>query len=429
MGMWVEGVDDIAIGAADAKSIAAGTPVDERTIWRMALTRTSGIGIGYSKKLILAFGDAAGIFKASQQQLQDAGLPEKLAQAVFEFDAWAELEAEAALLAAKGIRPIYFTDPDYPQRLLSIADAPPLLYFRGNADLNAKKTLAVVGTRAANHYGRQVVAQILTQLRPAAPLIISGLAIGIDAAAHKASIENGLPTVGVLAHGQGTIYPRENKQLSEDMLEKGGLLTSYAYSAGAERHNFPMRNRLVAGLCDALIVVESGLEGGSLLTVGDVRSLGKPIFAVPGRLGDLRSQGCNRLIQQGVARLLTSGEQVAAEMGWTWPAGGTGVQATLAFESAGASFESAGVSFESAGASFEPGGADTPEGRLLRLIREKESPGIDELILYSGLDASVVALVLLQLELQGVITVLPGKRYSANVCLSGEPLSAVPVIG
>ena len=397
--MWREGeYIGISIGAANPKSIATGTPVDERTIWRMALTRVPGIGVAYTKKLIAALGDAAGIFKASQKELRAAGLPEKLAQAVFEFDAWAELEAEAALLAAKDIRLIYFTDTDYPQRLLSIPDAPPLLYYRGKADLNARKTVAVVGTRSANDYGRLATAQLIAQLRPVAPLIISGLAMGIDTAAHKVALDNDLPTVGVLAHGLATIYPKQNKRLSEDMVEKGGLLTSYSYSTRAERFTFPTRNRLVAGLCDALIVVESGHEGGSMVTVGHARSLGKPIFAVPGRLGDLRSQGCNRLIQQGVARLISSGEQLVAEMGWMWPAGGASVQSAMPFDSAGAS--------------SEPARKDSPEGRLVRLIEEKENPDIDELILFSGLDASVVALALLQLELRGMISVLPGKRYA-----------------
>jgi len=356
----------------------------------MALSRTHGIGVAYTKKLIAVFGDARGIFKASQKELQAAGLPEKLARAILEFDAWAQLEAEAAVLAAKGIRVYYFTDPDYPQRLLLLADAPPLLYYRGNADLNAKRIVAVVGTRYANDYGKKITAQLIAQMGPAAPLIISGLARGIDAAAHGAALENALPTVGVLGHGLATVYPPENRLLAETMVEKGGLLTSYAYSVKAERFNFPMRNQLVAGLCDALVVVETALEGGSMITIGHARSQGKSIFAVPGRLGDHQSRGCNQLIQQGVARLLSSGEQLAAEMGWMWPMEGAGVQATLA---------------------FGPARVDTPEDRLLKLIREKENPGTDELILYSGLDASVVALALLQLELRGAITVLPGKRY------------------
>lgn len=374
------------------------TPEAEQTIWRMALNGTPGIGVAYTKKLIAAFGDAAHIFHASQKQLHAAGLPVKLAIAITEFNAYDQVKAEAALLAAKGIRLIYFTDADYPQRLLSISDAPPLLYYRGNADLNAKKVVAIVGTRFAGDYGRQITAQLIAQLRPAVPLIISGLATGIDATAHQAAIKNQLPTIGVLAHGLKTIYPSQNKPLAEAMLANGGLLTSYHYSVKAEPYYFSARNRLVAGMCDALIVVETGLEGGSMITVGHARSLGKPIFAVPGRLGDFRSHGCNRLIQQGVARLLSSGDQLAAELGWTWPAGGTGVQTTLPFGAAR---------------------TDTPEDRLVRLIREKENPDIDELILCSGLDSSTVALTLLQLELQGTISVLPGKRYNANTAIAG----------
>lgn len=407
--MWREEEDDITITTPGTQRSSGQlqSSSGEQTIRRMALTRIHGIGIGYTKKLIAVFGDTAGIFKASQQQLQAAGLPEAPARAIVEFDGWEPLKAEAALLAAKGIRLLYFMDPDYPQRLLSLSDAPPILYYRGKADLNAKRIVAVVGTRSATDYGRRMTALLAAQLRPVAPLIISGLAMGIDAAAHKAAVDNGLPTVGVLAHGLSTIYPRENTRLSGEMLEKGGLLTSYTFGEKAERYNFPTRNRLVAGMCDALIVAETPLEGGSMLTVGHARSLGKPIFAVPGRLGDFRSQGCNRLIQQGVARLVSSGEQLAAEMGWMWPAAGAGVQAAMSFESAGASFQSAGACFETAR-------TGCPEDRLVRLIREKENPDIDELILCSGLDASVVALALLQLELRGAIAVLPGKRYTTT---------------
>ena len=367
----------------------------EQHIWRMALTRIPGIGAVSTKKLIAIFGEAAEVFRASRSALLSAGLSETSVQAILQFDAQDQLKTEYQWLVRNGVRLLYFTDPEYPQRLLSIAEAPPLLYYRGTADLNAKKIVAVVGTRTPDDYGIQMARELVAQLRPAAPLIISGLAYGIDAAAHRAALDSDLPTVGVLGHGFGKLYPAANTALSKEIVRQGGLLTSFAYHVTPERYNFPTRNAIVAGLCDALVVVQTSLKGGSLLTVGNARKFGKKIFAVPGRLSDERSVGCNRLIQQGIARLLSSGGQLAAEMGWTWPEGGKGAQASLDFET-------------------DEYAEDTPEGLLLRLIRGKETPDIDELIGCSHLDASVVALTLLQLELLGAITILPGKRYACR---------------
>jgi DNA processing protein len=393
--MWelLEQDSNIALEAS-AHTVAPGARIHtkEQNIWRMALTRIPGIGVVSMKKLITIFGEAAEVFRASRSALLSAGLSKESAQAILQFDAQDQLKAELQWLIRNGVRLLYFTDAEYPQRLISTAKAPPLLYYRGTADLNAKKIVAVVGTRNADEYGRQIARELIAQLRPADPLIISGLALGIDTAAHKAALENDLPTVGVLGHGFGKLYPAANAALSKAMVRQGGLLTSFAYHVTPERYNFPMRNTIVAGLCDALIVVQTRQEGGSMITVGLAQKFGKKIFAVPGRLSDSRSEGCNQLIRQGVAKLLCSGEQLAAELGWTWPEGGKGAQASLDF-----------------GADQRV--EDTPEGRLLQVIREKENPDIDELVLCSRLDASAVAMLLLRLELRGAIVALPGKRY------------------
>jgi DNA processing protein len=371
-------------------------PETEQAVWRVALTRIPGIGVASTKKLIAIFGDAACVFRASGNALRSAGISLESVQAIQNFDTLEELKAELQWLSRNRIRLLYFTDPEYPQRLLSIGDAPPLLYYRGNADLNAQKIVAVVGTRSADNYGKQTARQLIAQLQLVSPLIISGLALGIDAAAHEAALESKLSTVGVLGHGLGTIYPSNHTTLSAKMARSGGLLTSFAYNVKTERFNFPIRNAVVAGLCDALVVVQTGLKGGSLITVGLAQKYHKKIFAVPGRLWDVRSEGCNRLIQQGTAHLLSSGEQLAAEMGWSWPAGGVGSQASLTFETVE----------NGDGRSAVAGGS-----QLLQLIREKDCPDIDELVTCSHLDASAVALLLLQLELRGQVTVLPGKRY------------------
>lgn len=378
--MWESGENEVLTSEQEAQAV-----------WQIALTRLPGIGDKSTKKLIRVFGDAASIFRASKNKLVSAGLPERAVQPILTFDPGA-LKAELEWLRRNGIRLLFFTDRDYPQRLLLLPDAPPLLYYRGKADLNAQKILAVVGTRAASAYGRQMTTNLIRQLGPTGPLVISGLALGIDAAAHSAALANDLPTIGVLGHGLKSIYPPEHRSLAAAMVVKGGLLTSFPYHVTAERYQFPVRNKLVAGLCDALLVVETGLEGGGMLTVAEARRFGRKIFAVPGRSTDHQSAGCNALIRQGFATLISSGEELAAEMGWAWAAGHAGVQASLGF-----------------GQPAADGGA--PETRLLQLIREKVTPDIDELVACSGLDASTVALTLLQLELSGSIGVLPGKRY------------------
>ena len=401
--MWIERGETAELeiaGVSNEVTAKVNAQDQEQNIWRMALTRIPGIGVAYTKKLIAIFGDAAGVFQASGNALRLADIPPASIKAILNFNAREVLRTELQWLGRNGIRLLYFTDPEYPQRLLSITDAPPLLYYRGNADLNAQKTVAVVGTRSADIYGKKATEHLIAQLGPVSPLIISGLAWGIDAAAHEAALKSKLPTVGVLGHGLGMLYPSDHATLSAKMVKNGGLLTSFAYNVKAERFTFPIRNAIVAGLCDALVVAQTGLKGGSLITVGFAQRYNKKIFAVPGRLSDHRSEGCNRLIQQGTARLLSSGEQLAAEMGWSWPAGGVGSQQSLTLEAA-------------------ENGNSQAETRLLQLIRQKDCPDIDELVICSHLDASAVALLLLQLELRGKVTVLPGKRYVASVAAAG----------
>jgi len=372
------------------------TLLEEETLYRLALTRTFNIGAASTKKLIGVFGDARSVFRAGEQALREAGARPDSAEAIVRFSGLAALEAELVLLEKKGIRVLFFTDKDYPSRLRTIHEAPPLLFYKGNADLNAKKIVAVVGTRIPSDYGREVTGQLVRQLAQPGMLIISGLALGIDAAAHRAALDHRLPTVGVLGHGFGHFYPRENRTLATAMLEDGGLLTSLPYSTKPEAHHFPDRNLIVAGLCDALLVVETARKGGSLLTVNEALRSQRQVFAVPGRIMESRSAGCNWLIQQNKATMLTSGEQLPAAMGWGWPEGGKGVQGTLRLSSAGADLTN-------------------PENRLLELLKQRDDLHIDEIAAGTGLSPSALALLLLNLELKGWVSALPGKRYKINV--------------
>lgn len=367
--------------------------MEEQALYQLALTRTPGIGPAYTRKLIGHFGDAASVFQAKKEKLL-AVLRKETAEAILGFCGHSRLKDELSQLKKNGVRILFFTDPAYPRRLNSFSDTPPLLFYQGNADLNAKNTLAVIGTRSPSDYGRQVTAQLIGQLSQPDLLLISGLALGIDAAAHTAALNNHLPTVGILGHGFQHLYPPENRTLAKAMLREGGLLTSFAYDTAPETFHFPMRNAVIAALSDAVLVVETGRKGGSLLTVNKALAYSRTLFALPGRVTDQRSAGCNWLIRQGKAQLLTSAEQLQATMGWKWPAGRTGIQGTLSLPS------------------LEPGMVS--EDRLLQLIKEKDSLSIDELTARSRLSPSTVALLLLNLELQGSIRALPGKRYKIN---------------
>jgi DNA processing protein len=376
------------------------TQFDEETLYRVALTRTKGIGGVYTKKLIGIFGDARSVFRARESALSKIGIGAEAAAAIVRFDGQAALETELLLLERKGIRVLFFTDKDYPGRLRELSDAPPLLFYKGNADLNAKSIVAVVGTRIPSDYGREVTARLIGQMAQPGMLIVSGLALGIDRAAHEAALTHRLPTVGVLGHGFGHLYPVENRALAVEMLEEGGLLTPYSYSVKPEAYHFPDRNLIVAALCDALLVVETARKGGSLLTVQQAIRLNRKVFAVPGRIMDTRSSGCNWLIRQNKATLLTSGEQLPAALGWSWPEAGVGAQGTLLLGSLQPS-------------STGPASMSR-EDSILRLLKQQDSMTIDEVAIRTELPPSALALLLLRLELKGVISALPGKRYRVS---------------
>jgi len=357
--------------------------------------RITGIGPANTRKLIGAFGNAAAVFRSSIPALIQTGISKESAVAIKNFHDDAAVNAELHQLKKKGIRPLFISDGDYPGKLRDLTEIPPLLFYKGNADLNAHKIVAIVGTRNPSEYGREVTRQLVRQMARPGLLIISGLALGIDAAAHRAALENLLPTIGILGHGLGHLYPPENVPLAKEMLSNGGLLTSYAYGDKPAAHQFPDRNKLIAALCDALVVVETGKKGGSMLSVSEARKYNRPIFAVPGRIMDTRSAGCNWLIRHDMATMLTSGEQISADLNWSWPQGGSGIQTALPLPSTATH-------------------TTAPEDKLLRLLKQNDSLGIDEISAESGISPSSLALLLLNLELTGLIRALPGKRYKFN---------------
>lgn len=226
--------------------------------------------------------------------------------------------AEMAFCQEHQIKVLTMGDEAYPQRLKECADAPIALFFRGNTDLNAGHVINIVGTRKVTQYGRDLISRFVSELRELCPetLIFSGLAYGVDIVAHRAALEKGFDTIGVLAHGLDEIYPRAHRETAISMIAQGGLLTEYFSHTKADKINFVRRNRIVAGCADATVIVESAAHGGGLITCGLARSYSRDVFAFPGAIGQPYSEGCNNLIRDNGAMLLTSAHDLVKAMGW-----------------------------------------------------------------------------------------------------------------
>ena len=295
------------------------TFADEQLRYRIALASVKGMNRLLAESLVELTGDVSAFFTLSQRELSDlTGWNSSL---------FSEVERGKALMAAAGevefirknnITPLFFTDADYPQRLLECDDAPLILYYKGNVSFQQPRVVSIVGTRHATPYGKNFVDTLVRDLADTCPdtLIVSGLAYGIDIAAHRAALRYGLPTVGVLAHGLNTIYPAQHRNTAVEMLGNGGLLTEYTSSQPTHRGFFLARNRIVAGVADAVVVVESGVKGGSLFTATIASDYHRDVFALPGRVGDISSMGCNNLIRQNKAALLTCADDLIEAMGW-----------------------------------------------------------------------------------------------------------------
>lgn len=233
-------------------------------------------------------------------------------------DAWQRAEAELRYDRSHGIEPLVMGDPRYPQRLKECDDAPLLLYYKGSTDLNAKRIICIVGTRKCTVYGQDMIRRFVADLRRLCPdvLIVSGLAYGVDIHAHRNALQQGLDTVGVLAHGLDYLYPQSHRADAEAMVRQGGLLTEFPVNTPADKKNFVRRNRIVAGMSDACILVESAAKGGGLITCDIARSYDRDVFAFPGRVGDEMSEGCNNIIRDNVAGLISSATDFVSAMGW-----------------------------------------------------------------------------------------------------------------
>lgn len=362
--------------------------MEDELLYQVALTMIPDLGALRARALLERFETAGSVFAAKKKEIASIqGIGEVSARSVKEWKGFAEAEHEIRFIEKNNIRPLFITDPCYPKRLLHCYDPPILLYYKGTADLNTGRILSIIGTRSHTEYGKQVTEQLIASLAQAQVSIVSGLAIGIDSIAHKAALQHALETVGVLGHGLDTLYPYQNRTLAKEMTEHGGLLTEFPSNTKPDKHHFPKRNRIVAGMADATIVIETASRGGSMITAELALGYHRDLFAVPGRTTDNRSSGCLQLIQQNKAILLTNGEQLLETMGWQEKKKPIKKQKELFVEL-------------------------TPEETILvNLLAEKEVLPIDALCLLSGLSSSRVAAAILNLEMQHLITMMPGKLY------------------
>lgn len=362
----------------------------DELIYQLALTLVPHIGDVQAKLLIQHFGAASAVFRARPDVLEKIeGIGSVRARSLHSFRDFALAEKEVRFMEKHGIRKLFLTDKDYPQRLHNCYDASTLLFYKGTADLNASKVLAIVGTRSSTEYGRQFTEKLVEELAAHEVLIISGLAYGIDAMAHKAALKNGLPTVGVVGHGLDTVYPYDHHGLAREMVKTGGGIVSEFFSGTEpDKHHFPLRNRIVAGLSDATVVVETKVEGGSMITAKLADGYNRDVFAVPGRTTDKVSSGCNHLIKYNKAILLTDADELLTVLGWKErKREKVKMQKELFIE------------------------LSAEEQQIIQLLQEKEQVHIDEINLRSGMSSSAIASAILNLEIQNVIKSLPGKMY------------------
>ncbi|MBC9913673.1 DNA-processing protein DprA [Chitinophaga varians] len=366
--------------------------MSQELLYQIALTRIPLIGDVIVRKLLETFGSAGDIFRARRRELECIETVGSVrANAIRSFRDFSAAEKEILFIEKYGIRALFCTDPEYPQRLHHCYDSPSLLYFKGAASLNTTRMVSVVGTRKPSSYGRRICRQLTEELAAAQVTVVSGLAYGIDILAHETALQAGTPTIGVLAHGLDRIYPAAHKGTAVAMMAQGGLLTDFMSGHLPDRQNFPKRNRIVAGICDATIVIESGLQGGSLITADLAGGYHRDVFCVPGRADDPQAAGCNHLIKNNKAMLITGAADVLQMMGWEEPSKPPVVQRELFLQ------------------------LSDNEQQLMQLFREKSPRHVEELYLLTGLTGSQVAEALFRLEMQSVLKSLPGQRYELIV--------------
>ena len=373
--------------------------MDQEIFYTMALTRLTNFNYQQALELYKAVGSAQLLFEHRNEIgdiIKDAS--PRLVEALKDWDeAMRRAECEMKFMEEHRIRALTLTSDDYPQRLTECPDAPIIIYYKGNADLNQEKIVSIVGTRHATQYGQDLIRRLVSELRGLCPqvLIVSGLAYGVDICAHREALANGYPTVGVLAHGLDQIYPYRHRETAAQMLNHGGLLTEFMSQTNADKPNFVRRNRIVAGMADAVILVESAAKGGGLITAEIAQSYARSVFAFPGNVGQPYSEGCNNLIRDNGAGLISSAEDFVKAMGWPTMKD-MPLWLTPSLCSAG-------------GAQITD--LTPEEEKIISLLKETNDLQLNIITVKTGIPIGRLTALLFELEMKGVVKPLAGGMY------------------
>lgn len=363
---------------------------DQELFYLLALLKVEGVGDIMAKKLLTHCGSAEAVFKTKTVQIAGIdGVGSVLLKNLKDKTVFEKAGRELEFIRADQINACYFQDENYPERLKHCIDSPVLIFTSGNIDLKNKKMISIVGTRQITSYGIDFCRKLIEDLVPLDPVIVSGFAYGVDIVAHQLAMENNLQTIGVLAHGLNQIYPKTHKRYISKMEEKGGFITEFWSSSNPDKEKFVRRNRIVAGMTEATIVIESADKGGSLITANLANDYNREVFAVPGRVTDRYSQGCNNLIKTQKANVLTSAADLIYGLNWDLESKPKSIQRQLFVELA------------------------PDEEIIYNFLIKSGKELLDIIALECNFPIFKISGILLNMELKGLIRPLPGKMFEA----------------
>ena len=367
--------------------------LDENLKYKIGITLIKGIGNTLAKNLIAYIGSVEGVFMEKQAVLSKIpGIGEMLSKEIVSQNVLARADEEIEFILKNKIKTYYYTDRDYPFRLKECSDSPLVLFSKGNCDLNKGKFVGVVGTRNATEVGKENCKKLIFDLAASQPnaVIVSGMAYGIDICAHKAALDAGLTTIGVVGHGLDRLYPAAHRPTAVKMMPNGALLTEYLSQTNPDRQNFVQRNRIIAGMSDAIVVVESAAKGGALITAEVGNDYNRDVFAFPGRVGDEWSAGCNALIKNNKASLMESADDILRFMNWEKQDAGVApiIQTALFLD------------------------LSDEEQEIVSTLRQyADGIQLNQLSIQLAKPISKLSSQLLEMEFKGVVKCLPGSVY------------------
>jgi len=361
---------------------------------KIALTKIKGIGPKLSRSLLSHLGSVDAIFEAPKKTLQlIPGVGTVLANEIHSKQPLLDAEKELTFIEKHRIETCWIEDNSYPRRLANCEDAPLILYYKGSESLNPSKVISIVGTRKATAYGRKICENLIQDLRHLDVQIVSGLAYGIDVHAHATALKHQIPTLGILGHGLDRIYPYAHRDIASKMITCGGLITEFPSGTNPDRQNFPMRNRIIAGMADVTIVIEAASSGGALITAEIANSYNRDVCAVPGGVDQEFSAGCNYLIKTNRAHLIRNAEDLFYLMNWE--------------------FEHPKPTTHQL--SLHAPSLTKDQQKVFQYIQERDQATVDEIALYCDWPQSKLAMLLLEMEMDNLLVSLPGKLYRLHL--------------